>query len=77
MWYFLETTINKKETLIDLNVSYDKMTKYFFSDTEEKKFFDNVKFCGIAQKGFTDTLLSQTDTKQDMKVVGVGVRSNL
>lgn len=23
------------------------------------------------------TLLSQTDTKQDMKVVGVGVRSNL
>lgn len=75
MWYFLETTINKKETLIDLNVSYDKMTKYFFSDTEEKKFFDNVKFCGIAQKGFTDTLLSQTDYLKNSRFGGIPVFS--
>ena len=61
MWYFLTTVVNKKDTLIELNGSYDKMAKYFFSDIEDKRYFENVKFSGIAQKGFTHKLLSQTD----------------
>ena len=50
MWYFLTTVVNKKDTLIELNGSYDKMAKYFFSDIEDKRYFENVKFSGIAQK---------------------------
>lgn len=30
MWYFLESNINKKETNVELNGSYDKLTAYFF-----------------------------------------------
>jgi hypothetical protein len=71
MWYFLETVINKKETLIDLNGSYDKMTKYFFSDIEDKKYIDNVKFSGVAQKGLTHKLLSQTDYLKNARFGGI------
>lgn len=75
MWYFLTTAINKKETLIELNGSYEKMSKYFFSDIEDKKYFDNVKFSGIAQKGFTHKLLAQTDFLINARFGGIPVFS--
>ena len=41
MWYFLTTVVNKKDTLIELNGSYGKMAKYFFSDIEDKRYFED------------------------------------
>ena len=75
MWYFLTTVVNKKDTLIELNGSYDKMAKYFFSDIEDKRYFENVKFSGIAQKGFTHKLLSQTDYLINARFGGIPVFS--
>jgi hypothetical protein len=75
MWYFLHTKTNKKETYIELNGSYDKMTEYFFSTVENKKFISNVKFSGIAQKGFTHKLLSQTDYLENVRFGGIPVVS--
>ena len=73
--YFLTTVVNKKDTLIELNGSYDKMAKYFFSDIEDKRYFENVKFSGIAQKGFTHKLLSQTDYLINARFGGIPVFS--
>lgn len=75
MWYFLTTVVNKKDTLIELNGSYEKMAKYFFSDIEDKRYFENVKFSGIAQKGFTHKLLSQTDYLINARFGGIPVFS--
>lgn len=75
MWYFLETKINKKETFIELNGSYDKMTKYFFSNIKDEKFINNVKFSGVAQNGFTHKLLSQTDYLENVRFGGIPIFS--
>ena len=53
MWFFLRKNINKKDTFVTLNGSYDKLSRYFFSDIEDEKYIVNVKFSGVAQKGFT------------------------
>lgn len=75
MWYFLESKINKKETYVELNGSYDKLTSYFFSNIENKKDVDNMKFSGIAQKGFTYKLLSQTDYLVNARFGGIPIFS--
>ena len=49
MWFFLRKSINKKDTFVTLNGSYDKLSRYFFSDIEDEKYIVNVKFSGVAQ----------------------------
>ena len=75
MWYNLRTKTNKRETYIELNGSYEKMSEYFFSNIENEKFISNVKFSGVAQSGFTDKLLSQTDYLENASFGGIPVFS--
>ena len=75
MWYFLETKTNKRETGVELSGSYEKMTEYFFSNVENENFINNVKLSGIAQNGFTDKLLSETDYLENVRFGGIPVFS--
>lgn len=71
MWFFLRKSINKKDTFVTLNGSYDKLSRYFFSDIEDEKYIVNVKFSGVAQKGFTHQLLAQADYLENSRFGGI------
>lgn len=75
MWYFLESKINKEETFIELEGSYNKLTAYFFSNIQDNKYVDNMRFSGIAQKGFTHNLLSKTDYLINTRFGGIPIFS--
>ena len=48
MWYDLRTSLNKKETLVELSGSYQNMQNYFILNIDNDKFIQNETLRGIA-----------------------------
>lgn len=66
MWYYLTTTIKKREHLIELKGSYQNMLRFFILNIDNDMFIQNAPLRGIAPEGFTDKLLLSTDFLEEM-----------
>lgn len=56
MWYFLQTSTNKKSTLIELEGSYEKIRNFFLSNDKDEMLEKYLSLTAIAQKGFTNKM---------------------
>jgi hypothetical protein len=75
MWYFLQPATNKRDTLIEINGSYDRITSYFLSNVNDGRFSKNLKLTAIAQEGLTNKMLSELDYLEDIKMGNIPVFS--
>jgi hypothetical protein len=75
MWYFLQTATKKRDTLIEINGSYDRITNYFLSNHNDEKFGKNLSLTAIAQEGFTNKMLSELDYLEDIIMGNIPVFS--
>lgn len=75
MWYFLQIATNKRDTLIEINGSYDRITSYFLSNVNNEKFSKNLKLTAIAQEGLTNKMLSKLDYLEDIRMGNIPVFS--
>lgn len=48
MWYFLQTSTNKKSTLIELEGSYEKIRNFFLSNGKDEMFEKYLGLTAIA-----------------------------
>lgn len=75
MWYDLRTSLNKKETLVELSGSYQNMQNYFILNIDNDKFIQNAPLRGIAQDGFTPKLLLNADYLDDVRMGNIPIFS--
>lgn len=75
MWYFLQSALNKPNTFIEINGSYNNMTNFFLSNIDNDKFIKNVKFSAVAQSGFTKKTLLEVDYLNDIRMGNIPVFS--
>ena len=70
MWYFL---ISKSDSYIEIQGSYDRVRKIFFSDQREP--IENLELTAIAQEGLTKEILLEVDYLEDVIMGGIPVFS--
>lgn len=75
MWYFLQTSTNKKSTLIELEGSYEKIRNFFLSNGKDEMFEKYLGLTAIAQKGFTNKMLNELDYLEDIRMGNIPVFS--
>ena len=70
MWYFL---ISNSDSYIEIQGSYDRVRKIFFSDQREP--IENLELTAIAQEGLTKEILLEVDYLEDVIMGGIPVFS--
>lgn len=70
MWYFL---ISNSDSYIEIQGSYDRVRKIFFSDQREP--IENLELTAIAQEGLTKEILLEIDYLEDVIMGGIPVFS--
>ena len=70
MWYFL---ISNSDSYIEIQGSYDRVRKIFFSDQREP--IENLELTAIAQEELTKEILLEVDYLRDLIMGGIPVFS--